>query len=302
MAGGRVGNDPAVFACTRPKLQSHTICFAAPDCRIFAPRGKRGKGYGPPQEYWFVTHRGVTSDFQDLLDVPEKLRAYMLENRNERCASKISKQAISLTTELKAHIGTFDFSIFRAKQPLDLINEHAQTRYHLTVFGAPLIERPPPPTPPSAVAAGETEYVSQLYKVIGEALGKAVSGAKDFSSETSLTRRVALEAFRSDEIQATSLRSLKDRIESTTKGASRPTKEWEPLPSTSLRKFCDEIESVLKEWHWEGEGRVEFDESEYDIKVDGQRRQSHGKGVRAILHSAFVIGLLRYCQADGSLI
>jgi len=144
--------------------------------------------YSAPREYWFVTHRGVTSDLQDLLDAPEKLRMYILANWNERCASKISKEAILLTNELKAHISSFDFSIFRAKQPLALISEHAQTRYHLTVFGAPLIERPPPPTPPSVVGAGETEYVSQLYRVIGEALGKAVSEAQDFASDTAYAR------------------------------------------------------------------------------------------------------------------
>ncbi|MET4363682.1 hypothetical protein ABIB06_004277 [Bradyrhizobium sp. LB8.2] len=62
-----------------------------------------------------------------------------------------------------------------------------------------------------------------------------------------------------------------------------------------LLMFCKEVEGVLKEWNWKGEGRVEFDESSYDIVVDGQSRQSHGKGFRAILHSAFVLGLLRYC-------
>ena len=30
--------------------------------------------YRPPVEYWFVTHKGVTSNFQDLLDDPAKLR------------------------------------------------------------------------------------------------------------------------------------------------------------------------------------------------------------------------------------
>ena len=80
------------------------------------------------------------------------------------------------------------FSIFRAKQPLDLISEHAKTRYHLTVFGAPLILRPQPPAPPSGVAAGETEYVSQLYDVIGEALGVIVSGTKDFAHSSFYVR------------------------------------------------------------------------------------------------------------------
>jgi hypothetical protein len=141
--------------------------------------------YTPPQEYWFVTHLGVTSDFQDMLDMPEKLRAYILANWDERCAGKItSKASINLSDALRAHIEAFDFSVFRAKQPLDLINEHAKTRYHLTVFGAPLIERPPAPNPPSSVAAAETEYVSQLYEVIGEALGIKVSDTATFAHHT----------------------------------------------------------------------------------------------------------------------
>ena len=136
--------------------------------------------YTVPQEYWFVTHLGVTSDLQDMLDDPEKLRTYILLEWDERCASKITKAKIPLDDKLQAHIKGFDFSIFRAKQPLELIGEHEKTRYHLTVFGAPLINRPPPPTPPSAVAAGETEYITQLYEVIGEALGTRISEASDF--------------------------------------------------------------------------------------------------------------------------
>ncbi|WP_247448230.1 ABC-three component system protein [Bradyrhizobium sp. 197] len=140
--------------------------------------------YSPPKEYWFVTHRGVTSDFQDHVDQPEKLRAYILSEWANRCATEItSKQTIALSADLKAHIETFDFSIFRVKQPLTLIDEHAQTRYHLTVFGAPLIERPPPPTPPSSVAPSESEYIEQLYQIIGADLGKTVATAADFADK-----------------------------------------------------------------------------------------------------------------------
>lgn len=137
--------------------------------------------YSAPEEYWFVTHAGVTSDFQDLLDNPEALRAYILAEWDQRCATKIIKGTVPLDAAMKAHIGTFDFSTFRAKQPLDLLNEHEKTRYHLTVFGAPLIERPPPPKPPSAVAAGEAEYVQQLFLAIGEAVGKEVADRSEFA-------------------------------------------------------------------------------------------------------------------------
>lgn len=144
--------------------------------------------YTAPREYWFVTHLGVTSDFQDALDAPETLRSYVLSNWKERCATKIMKATVPLSDELRAHIEAFDFSIFRAKQPLQLIEEHAKTRYHLTVFGAPLVERPPPPAPPSAVATGEIEYVKQLYAVISEALGIKISEPADFAVHSSFAR------------------------------------------------------------------------------------------------------------------
>ncbi|MFJ2991239.1 ABC-three component system protein [Pandoraea sp. NPDC087047] len=136
--------------------------------------------YAAPELYSFVTHKGVTSTFQDLLDVPADLQKAMIDSWDNYSKSITSKQTIALTLELKQHILSFDFSIFSAKQPHDLIAEHAQTKYHMTVFGAPLLDRPPPPPPPSTVAANETKYIGQLYSVIGDALGTKVVDAADF--------------------------------------------------------------------------------------------------------------------------
>jgi hypothetical protein len=110
-----------------------------------------------------------------------------------------------------------------------------------------------------------------------------------------VVRRVELEGRKADDEQAEALRTMKSDLEraSGTKPAKR---EWESLPSSALRSLCVEIEAVLKEWQWNGEARVEFDQKAFDIIVDGQARQSHGKGVCAVLHTAFVVGLLRYCQ------
>lgn len=116
--------------------------------------------------------------------------------------------------------------------------------------------------------------------------------------ETLVARRIELEGRRSDEEQAQTLRTLRSDLEGAG-GSKTPKREWESLPSTALRDLCIQIEAVLKEWQWKGEGRVEFDKDDFDIVVDGQARQSHGKGVRAVLHSAFVIGLLRHCKKGG---
>lgn len=109
-------------------------------------------------------------------------------------------------------------------------------------------------------------------------------------------RRLELESARNTSDQVETLRALKAEIEQSNTGKGKAKKQWESLPGTSLLAFCKEVEAVLKEWKWEGEGRVEFDEKTFDIKVDGQTRQSHGKGFRAVLYSAFVIALVRYCQ------
>ena len=84
--------------------------------------------------------------------------------------------------DFAAYVAKTDFSFIRVKQPLDLINEHAQTSYHLIVFGAPLIERAPPETPPSKVAEAERGYVGELFKVIGEMTGTTISGEGDFAT------------------------------------------------------------------------------------------------------------------------
>lgn len=111
-------------------------------------------------------------------------------------------------------------------------------------------------------------------------------------------RRLELESARNTSEQVDTLRALKAEIEQSNTGKGKTKKQWESLPGTSLLAFCKEVEAVLKEWKWEGEGRVEFDERSFDIKVDGQARQSHGAGFRAVLYSAFVIALVRYCQKN----
>ncbi|MBM9487461.1 hypothetical protein JBE38_16130 [Pseudomonas sp. ICBG1301] len=115
--------------------------------------------------------------------------------------------------------------------------------------------------------------------------------------ESLVARRIELERQKADEDQADTLRLMKDKIERMF--GDKPGKStWEELPATALRGLCKEIEAVLSEWEWRGEGRVEFDQKEFDIIVDGQSRQSHGKGVRAVLHTAFTIGLLRFCKIN----
>ena len=62
--------------------------------------------------------------------------------------------------------------------------------------------------------------------------------------------------------------------------------------------FCQEVEYLLREWHFPDMGRVTFSEDEQDIVISGRGRTSHGKGVRAIAHAAFNLALMRLCLYD----
>ncbi|QYG02515.1 hypothetical protein [Massilia sp. NP310] len=117
--------------------------------------------------------------------------------------------------------------------------------------------------------------------------------------ENQLKSRADREANRSDREHWISLHKVKNELEIEISASVENRQDWGGISSVAQHGLCVEIEGVLRDWAWGNNPRVEFDEKEYDIIVDGQPRNSHGKGVRAILYSAFTIGLLRYCAKNG---
>jgi hypothetical protein len=65
------------------------------------------------------------------------------------------------------------------------------------------------------------------------------------------------------------------------------------LDTVLLDELCRTIEEILIEWQFPGQ-RVFFDPATRDIQVSGKARRANGKGVRAVLHAAFSLGLLLY--------
>jgi hypothetical protein len=68
------------------------------------------------------------------------------------------------------------------------------------------------------------------------------------------------------------------------------------LNGAILNEFCLVIEEELRSWDFPTPDRVFFDMPKLDISVSGKPRSANGKGVRALLHGAFSISLMRYCQ------
>jgi hypothetical protein len=65
------------------------------------------------------------------------------------------------------------------------------------------------------------------------------------------------------------------------------------VDTTLLDDFSQNIEYFLTGWSFPAQ-RVFFDLPRRDIQVSGKPRRVNGKGVRAVLHAAFSLGLLRY--------
>ena len=70
------------------------------------------------------------------------------------------------------------------------------------------------------------------------------------------------------------------------------------LPTVVAENFAKHIETILKAWHFPGADRVFFDAKARDLIIAGKLRTARGKGLRAITHAAFTVGLLEYCRAN----
>ena len=70
------------------------------------------------------------------------------------------------------------------------------------------------------------------------------------------------------------------------------------VTSTAAHDFSQCVSQVLKDWHFPGNCHVSFDDTTYDLKIDGKLRRDNGKGVRAITHAAFKVALLLFCRKN----
>src|SRR3569833_129856 len=68
------------------------------------------------------------------------------------------------------------------------------------------------------------------------------------------------------------------------------------IPTTVAHTFAKTVESILSDWHFPEAGDVYFDSKSRDLVIAGKSRSAFGKGLRAITHAAFTLGLLSFCR------
>jgi hypothetical protein len=104
--------------------------------------------------------------------------------------------------------------------------------------------------------------------------------------------REALAIYKS--IKDTEARRLK--IENNTEDQKEAAVSEGDLSTTVAEGFALQVEAVLKDWHFPEAERVFFDPKSRDLVIAGKPRAARGKGLRAITHAAFTVGLLQFCK------
>lgn len=141
------------------------------------------KVYRVPRHYYFVAPKGVGPTLLRYLEQPDTLRAGLVQRWDDSVATKIEHgRRIALDGALREYVLAFDFSIVRALPPLDLLEQHATTRYHAMRFGGGLRRRRPEAMqPPAEIAAEEAVYVRHLLDAYAESLGIPLTSAADLA-------------------------------------------------------------------------------------------------------------------------
>ncbi|WP_155929021.1 hypothetical protein [Mycolicibacterium sp. CBMA 234] len=160
----------------------------------------------------------------------------------------------------------------------------------------------------SAIAdlRAERERLAAHLLHIGDSIGSlraAVRRLDDFlapqtSDLTELAdKRSMLESLLSSYSEIAELEKLKVAIEADRK--SEKDQASTSLDFATLRRFSDAVAGRLTAWAVPDGGRVYYDRNEQDLVAGDQLRSAHGKGVRAVLHSAFTLGLAEFCYDNG---
>lgn len=68
------------------------------------------------------------------------------------------------------------------------------------------------------------------------------------------------------------------------------------IPAAVADSFAQTVEAILSSWHFPEAGRVFFNPQARDVEIAGKPRSAFGKGLRAITHAAFTLGLLSFCR------
>ena len=142
---------------------------------------------------------------------------------------------------------------------------------------------------------GVVEELDAIASSVGELLAPKLSSLRKSYSELADKRgevREALVLYATVQDMERRRAELEGGVDSERAGALAST----DIPTTVVHSFSKTVETILTGWHFPEAGDVYFDSKARDLVIAGKSRSAFGKGLRAITHAAFTLGLLAYCR------
>ncbi len=128
-------------------------------------------------------------------------------------------------------------------------------------------------------------------------LGPGLVERRTFYTEL-VEKRAAVRASLSAWEQIADLQARREELEKPREGDDQQSQGTTDLSSTTLDQFALQVQQVLELWNFPDRERVFFDQADRDVVINGKRRSSRGKGMRAITYAAFTVGLLQLCKTQ----
>lgn len=126
--------------------------------------------------------------------------------------------------------------------------------------------------------------------LVREILAPALSVARQQYNELLQTRTRVRQAIALVE-RLNALRHRKADAEAALGTAGKVSDERPGLPAASVQALSVAVEMLLDAWRFPHEKPVYFEEQRHDLVLGSRRRGEQGKGLRALTHAAFTIGL-----------
>lgn len=140
----------------------------------------------------------------------------------------------------------------------------------------------------------ETQKYRAADQLIRERLSPVLSEARSRHSKL-IEKRSEL---RQASALADRIESLKERQQQiAAETVERATQVRLPLSAEAIQVFSRRFEELLDAWRFPHDKPVIFDAATQDFILGARRRGEQGKGMRALTHAAFSIGLLEACRS-----
>lgn len=125
----------------------------------------------PPQKYYFIAPRGLSSSSHDLLTFPDKIKEELISKWETCCKKKIAEnKSIELDDMLREYILQFNFGMFNYITPLEFLNQFKETPYYKTRFGELVKPRDLKIHTPEEIQVFEAKYIQKILEAYAQYL------------------------------------------------------------------------------------------------------------------------------------